>query len=186
MAAAKNPHGLQIWDLLIELIWGLSPSQAEKLYSELLPRYSRRAQAKYYNEKGELDLENGLVKLTELQYRALRTKYGDTYITKAFTELTSYIKYMQQHPDKYKSKLKQYQSGTHNIFLTPKGWVYEKCKAYTCSERPQVNVNPYLIDDINTAKEYIKMIPPSVRKDSIDVQALLLKFPELLDVDYEG
>ena len=31
--AAKTKHGLEIYDLLIELIVGLSPRQAETLYS---------------------------------------------------------------------------------------------------------------------------------------------------------
>lgn len=184
--ARRLPHGLKIWDLLIDLIMSLSPQQAENLYSELLPKYSRRAKTKLYNRAGEEDKENGKVRLTEIQYKALRTKYGDTFIHKAFGELTSYIEYMEKHPDDFKSKLKKYNSGTHSLLLQPRGWVYEKCKQFVVKERPKLNVNPFLIEDFEIAKEYIKCIPPQTRQQSLDVQMLLQKFPELLDVDFEA
>lgn len=184
--ARKLPHGLKIWDLLVDLIMGLSPLQAEKLYAELLPRYSRRAKTKLYNADGDEDSEKGKIRLTAIQYKAIRTKYGDTFMHKAFGELTNYIEFMERNPDRYKTQLKKYNSGTHNLFFQPDGWVYEKCKQYIVKDRPKINVNPYLIDDINTAREYIKCIPKQVRAQSLDVQMLLQKFPELLDVDYEG
>ena len=184
--AAKNKHGLDIYDLLIGLVLNLSPNQAESLYTELLPRYSRRAKTKLYNELGEEDA-NGKVRLTDYQYRAIRTKYGDTFMRKAFKEMTSYIKYLEEHQDvcsKYKSKLRDLNSKTHNAIIgSPDGWVYEKCKAYICTDRPKLSINPYLIDDFNTAKEYIKNIPEALRQ-SMDVQSLINKFPELKDVPY--
>lgn len=184
--ASKNRHGNDIYDLLINLVFSLSPLQAENLYTELLPRYTRRAKTKLYNEIGELD-SNGKIRLTEYQYKAIRTKFGDSYMRKAFTELTRYIKYLEEHQNddsKYKTKLKALNSKTHNALLaTPDGWVYNKCKQYICTERPKLSVNPYLIDDFATAREYIRTIPEALRH-SIDVQSLLLKFPELKDEPY--
>lgn len=180
--AAKNPHGNQIYDLLVDLIFSLSPYQAEHLYAELLPKYTRRSKTKLYNANGELDAENGKIRLLPLQYKALRTKFGDTYIKKAFTELTNYIEYLERNIDygNNKQKLKTYQSKTHNMYLT-EGWVYKKCEQYIVKDRPSLAINPFLIEDFNTAKEYIKTVPKELR-DSIDVQMLLTKFPELVDV----
>lgn len=184
--AAKTKHGLEIYDLLIELIISLSPKQAEKLYSELLPKYTRRAKTNLYNEEGEEDKEHGKVRLLSSQYKTLRVKFGDSFIKKSFTELSNYIKFLEENQDvpKYKSKLKDYNSKTHNLLLT-KGWVYEKCKAYIVKDRPKLNINPYEIDDFAIAKEYIRNIPEAMRATALDVQMLLQKFPELIDVPYE-
>lgn len=183
--AAKNPHGLQIYDLLLDIIMDLSPNQAEKLYSELLVRYTKRARVKLYNADGELDQENGKIRLLPSQYQAIRTMYGDTYVKKSFTELYNYISFLEKYQDsnsKYKTKLKKYTSETHNVVLT-KGWVYDKCKQYIIKERPKVNVNPFMIEDFATAKEYIKTIPKEMREKAIDVQMLIMKFPELADIE---
>lgn len=185
--AAKNPHGQSIYDLLVDLIFDLSPKQAENLYSELLPRYSKRARTHLFNKDGEED-KDGKIRLLPYQYQAIRTKYGDTFIKKAFTELTNYIEFLEKNQDtssKYKAKLRDYNSKTHNNLMQPRGWVYEKCKEYICSERPKVAVNPYLIDDFATAKEYIRSIPKEIREDAIDVKMLIFKFPELMEVDYD-
>lgn len=186
--AAKTKHGLEIYDLLIDIVMNLSQVQAEKLYSELLPRFTRRAKTKLYNSDGIEDKENGKIRLLESQYRALRTKFGDSYIKKAFTELTNYINYLEKNVDTnstYKQKLKKLSSETHNILFTD-GWVYEKCKNYICKDRPAtVNVNPYLIDDFTLAKEYVLSLPKEMRK-GIDIQILMRKYPELVDyIDYE-
>lgn len=180
MCARKQPHGLDIYDLLIDLIFNLSPNQAERLYTELLPRYTRRAKTRLYNEEGEEDT-NGKIRLLPYQYKAIRTKFGDTYMKRAFTELTRYIEYLEANQDtdsKYKQKLKEYNSKTHSNILT-EGWVYHKCKGYIIDERPKVSVNPYVIQDLPTAREYIKGIPKEIRANAIDVQMLLMKFPEL-------
>ena len=183
--AAKNKHGLEIYDLLIELIISISPNQAEKLYSELLPRYTKRARVTLYNSDGEED-SNGKIRLLKSQYKTLLVKFGDSYVKKAFLELTNYINFLEKNQDvpKYKQKLKDYNSKTHNLLLTD-GWVYEKCKQYIVKDRPKINVNPYMIDDIATAREYVKNIPPAIRNTALDVQMLIMKFPELSDVEYE-
>ena len=43
-----------------------------------------------------------------------------------------------------------------------------------------------MLIDIENDLEYIKHIPKDMRTTAMDVQALLLKFPELIDVEYEG
>lgn len=177
----KLKHGLDIYTLLIDIIMSLTPNQAESLYSELLPRYTRRAKIKYYNIDGEED-PNGKIRLVPYQYKAIRTTFGDTYIKKSFRELTSYIEYLQKHIDDtdYKRKLAKYTTGSHNKLLTDKNsWVYNKCKYTITADRPRLNLNPYLIDDLATAREYIKTIPKELRNTSFDVESLLLRFPEL-------
>jgi len=180
--AAKIKMGNDIYDLLIALILDLSPNQAQRLYSELLPRYSRKAKVKLYNADGEPDPEHGKVRLMESQYKAIRTKFGDTYIKKAFKELTSYIEYMEAHQDEtvYKQKLRQYNSKSHNILLT-EDWVYEKCKGYIVKERPKLSINPFMIEDYNTAKEYVLSINKSLWDSAMDIKMLFLKFPTLKD-----
>lgn len=182
--AAKNPHGNTIYDLLIDIVMNLSPFQAEQLYSELLPRYTKRSRVKLYNREGEEDKE-GKVRLMQLQYQTIRTNFGDTFINRAFTELTNYIEYLENNLDKdptYKAKLRKYTSGTHNNVLT-QGWVYEKCKQYIIKNRPSIKVNPYEIEDFNTAKKYIETIPKALRQNALDVQMLIMKFPELIDIE---
>lgn len=183
----KLRHGNDVYTMLIDIIMDLTPLQAENLYTELLARYTRRAKTKLYNEKGEED-KDGYIRLLPLQYRAIRTKYGDSYMRKAFTELTNYIKYLETHIDddkSYKQKLRKLKSDTHNKLLaTEDGWVYNKCKSLICTDRPKISVNPFLIDDFATAKEYIKNIPKEVRDTSMDVQQLLLRFPELACEDF--
>ena len=183
--AAKNPHGSSVYDLLIDIIFNLTPNQAERLYNELLPRFTKRAKTSLYNRNGEED-NNGKVRLLPYQYKAIRTKFGDTYVKKAFAELTDYIEFLEKNQDvpEYKSKLKTYNSRTHNLYFIERGWVYEKNKQYIITERPKVAINPFLIEDFATAKEYIKSIPNDMR-NSVDVQMLLVKFPELIDVEYE-
>lgn len=183
--AAKNPQGNDIYDLLINLILNLSPKQCLKVYNELEPRYARQKGTVLYNENGEEDRE-GLVRLTRYQYKAMRTKFGDSFIKVAFRELSDYIKFLEEHLNEkpiYKQQLKKYKSGTHNLELT-EGWVYNKCKQYICSEPPKLNINPFMIEDYNTAKEYIKSLPIDMR-DCLDVKALLLKFPQLASENLE-
>lgn len=180
--SAKYPHGNKIYDLIIDIVMGLNQRQAEELYNYLLPKYTTRAKVHLYNEHGE-ESPDGKVRLLPNQYRTIRVKFGDTYLKRAFTELTNYIKYLEKHVNdnsNMKSKLRKYNSNTHNILLT-EGWVYDKCKSFIVAERPKINVNPFLIDDINAAREYISQIPESIRATAMDVQALLLKFPELAD-----
>lgn len=186
MCAKKNPHGSSVYDLLIDIIFNLTPNQAERLYSELLPRFTRRAKTNLYNGEGEEDALNGKVRLLPYQYKAIRTKFGDTYVKKAFTDLSNYLTFLEENQDvpKYKSKLKEYKSKTHNLYLIERGWVYERNKQYIITERPKVAINPFLIEDFATAREYIKSIPKEMR-NSVDVQMLLVKFPELTEIEYE-
>lgn len=179
--AAKNKMGNDIYDLLIHLILDLSPVQAKNLYSELLPRYSKKARVKNYNANGE-QVTDGKVRLMESQYKAIRTKFGDSYIKKAFGELTSYIEFLEQHQDEsvYKQKLRDYNSKSHNILLT-EGWVYKKCKQYICHDKPKLNVNPFMIEDYHTAKEYVLSINRELWDTALDIKMLFLKFPTLVD-----
>lgn len=180
--ASRLRHGLDIYTMLIDIIMGLSPLQAENLYSELLARYTRRSRVHLYNQDGQED-KNGKIRLMPLQYKAIRTKYGDTYVKKAFTELTNYINFLEKNIDSnstYKAKLRKLNTGTHNMLLsTPDGWVFNKCYNYIVDDRPKLNVNPFLIDDLHTAKEYIKLIPKETRDTAMDVQQLIKRFPEL-------
>ena len=176
-------QGNDIYDLLIGLILELSPNTARRLYNEIKPRYSRNARnkIKLYNQDGTLD-PMGKIRLTEYQYKAMRLKFGDSYIRKAFTELTNYINFLENHQDesKYRSSLTRYNTGSHNVLLT-EDWVYNKCKQYISKEPPKVSVNPYMIDDYPTAKEYVKNIHPSLWDTALDVRVLFIKFPQLKD-----
>lgn len=179
---AKNIHGNDIYSMIIDIVMDLSPNQAEGLYAYLLPRYTTRARSKLYNADGEED-KNGKIRLLPSQYQAIRTKYGDNYMHKAFRELTNYILFLEKNQDipKYKQKLKKLEKETHNMILASDGgWVYRKCKSYAVSDRVPVNVNPFLIDDLNTAQLYIQSLPANLR-DMPDVQSLLLRFPQLVD-----
>lgn len=179
---AKNIHGNDIYSMIIDIVMDLSPNQAEGLYAYLLPRYTTRARSKLYNADGEED-KNGKIRLLPSQYQAIRTKYGDNYMHKAFKELTNYILFLEKNQDipKYKQKLKKLEKETHNMILASDGgWVYRKCKSYAVSDRVPVNVNPFLIDDLNTARLYIQSLPANLR-DMPDVQSLLLRFPQLVD-----
>lgn len=178
----KLQHGNDVYTMLIDIIMDLTPRQAEYLYTELISRYTKRSRIKLYNENGEEDKE-GKIRLMPIQYKALRTKFGDSYIKKAFLELTNYIKFLEENSkssSKYAQKLQKLKAESHNrLMASEDGWVYKKCKQYICQERPRLNLNPFLIDDFNTAKEYIESIPKELRATSLDIQALLLKFPEL-------
>lgn len=179
---AKNIHGNDIYSMIIDIVMDLSPNQAEGLYAYLLPRYTTRARSKLYNADGEED-KNGKIRLLPSQYQAIRTKYGDNYMHKAFRELTNYILFLEKNQDipKYKQRLKKLEKETHNMILASDGgWVYRKCKSYAVSDRVPVNVNPFLIDDLNTARLYIQSLPANLR-DMPDVQSLLLRFPQLVD-----
>ena len=179
---AKNIHGNDIYSMIIDIVMDLSPNQAEGLYAYLLPRYTTRARTKLYNAEGEED-KNGKIRLLPSQYQGIRTKYGDNYMHKAFRELTNYILFLEKNQDipKYKQKLKKLEKETHNMILASDGgWVYRKCKSYAVSDRVSVNVNPFLIDDLNTARLYIQSLPANL-KDMPDVQSLLLRFPQLVD-----
>lgn len=185
--ARKIDRGLDIYDLLIDIVMNLTPFQAKNLYTELASRYSKRARTKHYNSNGELD-SKGKVRLTEYQYKALRTDFGDTYIKYAFAELTNYIEYLEQNQEansETRSKLKIYNSKTHIGYLQERGWVYEKCKRYICKDRIKISLNPYTIEDFSTACEYIRSIPKDIRENAFDVKMLMMKFPELKEVDYE-
>ena len=83
---AKNDKGNDIYSMILEIVFNLSPKQAEGLYAYLLPRYTTRARSKLYNADGEEDI-NGKIRLLPSQYQAIRTKYGDNYMHKAFKEL---------------------------------------------------------------------------------------------------
>lgn len=187
--AAKNRHGLFIVDMLIDLIMSLTPSQQESLYNEILPRYTKRARVKIYNEEGVEDQINGKIRLLPHQYKTIRTKFGDSFMKKAFLELSNYIRFLEKNIDnpQYKQKLKKLNQGTHNaVIATPNGWVYQKCKGYITQDRPsKLAVNPYLIDDYNTAYEYVKSMPRIMRENAMEVQMLIRKFPELADIDDE-
>lgn len=179
---AKNIHGNDIYSMIIDIVMDLSPNQAEGLYAYLLPRYTTRAKSKLYNADGEED-KSGKIRLLPSQYQAIRTKYGDNYMHKAFRELTNYILFLEKNQDipKYKQKLKKLEKETHNMILASDGgWVYRKCKSYAVNDRVPVNVNPFLIDDLNTARLYIQSLPANLR-DMPDVQSLLLRFPQLVD-----
>lgn len=185
--AKKLQHGLSVYEQLVDLIMELTPTQAKNLYSELCPRYNKRMRTILYNERGEEDI-NGKVRLTSYQHKAIRTKFGDSFMLKAYKEVTDYVIFLENMQDgsgKYRSKLQEMNKKTHNhIIAHEDGWVYNKCKQYICTERPKIPVNPYLIEDFATAKEYIRTVPPTMR-DSMDIQLLMQKFPELKDVKYE-
>ena len=97
--ASKAPHGLDIYEQIIDLVMTLTPLQAKNLYVELCPRYNKRMHTKKYNENGDLDPENGKVRLTEYQYKAIRTRFGDTFMRRAFAEITRYIEYLEANQD---------------------------------------------------------------------------------------
>ncbi len=174
-------RGNDTYDLLIDLILNLSPKQAKLLYSELKPRYTSTGRVKRYNENLEEDAE-GKIRLMPFQYNLIRTKYGDNYMKKAFAELTQYITYLEKNVEASdcKHKLKQYNGSNHNKHLIPpNGWVYKKCKQYIMKEPPKLSINPFTIEDFETAVEYVSNIPKELWDTSLDVQSLLMRFPEL-------
>lgn len=180
--SGASKQGNDIYDLLINLILTLSPKQAGRLYSELLPRYSKSSRSKLYDEYGEIN-PDGKIRLMPFQYTALRTKFGDSYIKKSFTELTNYINWLEQHAEgdpSIKQKLKNYMGKNHNTLLS-EGWVYQKCKQYISHEKPKINLNPYTIDDYPTAVEYLKSIPRSTWDTALDVKMLIMKFPQIVN-----
>ena len=171
--------------MLIDLILDLSPNQVKMLYQELKARYTRRAHTKLYNELGEVDKVNGKVRLTEHQMKTLRVKYGDSYFFRALTEMTNYVKFLELHKDeaKYRSKLCQLNSRTHNKELESGGWVYEKCKSLICKQDDLKDIitSPYLIDDYSVARKYVESLPQQMRKMPY-LLWLVEKFPELNDL----
>lgn len=175
-------HGNDDYTMLIDLILSLSPNRAKQLLQELKSRFTNRGHTKLYNTEGEIDKEKGKVRLTEYQYKALRTKYGDTYMKHSLKEMTNYIEWLEAHQDvgKYRSKLLQLNSRTHVKELDYDGWVYEKNKKYIRALEAPINisVNPFLINDISVARKYIEALPFSMRRMP-DVLYLVEKFPEL-------
>lgn len=175
-------RGNDNYTMLIDLILNLTPKQVKLLYTELKSRYSGRAMTKVYNELGEIDKENGKVRLTEHQYKTLRVKYGDTYMNKALHVMSEYIRFLELHQDesKWRSKLQTLKARTHCKELEFGGWVYDKCKSYICKQEDisNISINPFTIDDISVAKKYIEALPLSMRKQP-DVIWLIEKFPEL-------
>lgn len=183
--AKQIPRANDVYSLLLDLIFTLSPRQAQDLLAELSPRYNKRMMTRLYDRDGNEDKETGKIRLTPYQYKTIRTKYGDTFLHKGFKELTNYIEYLEQNAkyDKgYAQKLKQYSTKTHWGVLSPGGWVYEKCKSYIQQDRPEVPVNPYLINDFEVAKAYIMSLPKPIIADAMDVKMLILKFPELAEL----
>lgn len=180
--SGASKQGNDIYDLLINLILDLTPKQAGSLYSDLLSRFKKSSRTKRYNENGELD-PNGKVRLMESQFNAIRAKFGMSYVKKSFYELSEYIKYLEEHlgtSPEFKSKLRTYESKTHNNILT-EGWVFRKCKQYISVEKPKINVNPFEIEDYPTAVEYLKSIPKSTWDTALDVKMLIMKFPQIVD-----
>lgn len=175
-------HGNDVYTMLIDIIMDLTPRQAEYLYSELVGRYTKRGRVKTYNENGEED-KDGKIRLLPNQYQTIRTKFGDSFMKKAFLELTNYINFLEKNASsscKYAQKLIKLKGESHNKLIADEtGWVYQKCKNYICADKPKLNVNPFLIDDLNTAREYLRTVPQGKDNPSLDVQTLLLKFPEL-------
>lgn len=178
----KLKHNNDDYSLLIDLIMGLSPGQAKSLLAELTPRYTRRMKTRLYNERGEED-PNGKVRLTEYQHKVIRTTFGESFMKKAYQEMTRYIEYLEKHSDSNpacKSKYKAYMSKTHNHYIgNEDGWVFQKCKHLIFADRPKIALNPYLIDDLHTAREYIRTVPKELVSSSMDVKMLIMKFPEL-------
>lgn len=178
-------EGNDDYTLLLDIIMSLSPKEAKRLLTELTPRYTRKGHTHLYNEEGIEDKENGRIRLMPSQYKAIRTKFGETYMKKAFTELTNYIKFLEEHINDnptYKAKLKKLKQGTHNVILASEdGWVYMKHKNSIVANRPTINVNPYTINDINLAREYLRTVPKSLWANSMDVESLLMKFPQLAE-----
>ena len=191
--ARKNSsdNGNDNYTMLIDIIINLTPKQARDLYQELKPRFTRKSRTKLYNVLGEIDTENGKIRLTEYQYKSLRTKYGDTYIHKAFQALDNRIRYYEQHLDEhspydgksYKLKLREMNNRTHIKELEYGGNIYEYCKQYISAQAPElrVNFNPYLIEDVSVARKYIESLSLEMRKYP-DVQFLVEKFPELMEL----
>lgn len=174
-------RGNDTYTMLIDLILGLSPNQVKLLYQELKARYTTRAHTKKWTPEGEVDKEKGRIRLTEYQFKALRLKFGETYMKHALFELDNYIKFLELHQDesKYRGKLCQINSRTHSKELDYGGWVYDKCKKYINKlEECNLSVNPLLIEDFSVAKKYIELMPISMRRQP-DVLFLIEKFPEL-------
>ena len=180
----SQDRGNDNYTMLIDLILSLTPNQVKLLYQELKARYTNRGHTKKYNVDGEIDKENGRIRLTEYQYKALKLKYGETYMKHAMRELDGYIEFLELHQDigKYRSKLCQINSRTHSKELDYGGWVYDKCKKYISAiDTNTIIVNPFLIEDISVARKYIESLSPSMRKMP-DVIWLVEKFPELNDL----
>ena len=184
MARKKSmDHGLDNFTMLLDIISNLTPKQIEAEYVRMRTKYTNKGMTKLWNTEGEEDKDNGVVRLTRFQFKALRNKYGITYMKHALKEMTAYIKWLELHQDvfKYKQKLNDLQSRTHTKELDYGGWVYSKCKKYISQVDTQIIVNPFVIEDISVARKYIESLSSEMRKMP-DVMWLVEKFPELNDL----
>lgn len=172
-----------VYSLLLGIILDLSPNQAEAEYKYLRDKYTNRGRTKTYNSNGDIDKENGKVRLTPFQFRGLQTKYGDVYVRRAIAEMEEYIRFLELHQDvgKYRNKLNELLKRTHAKELDYGGWVYEKCKRFINASDTKININPFDINDISVARKYIENLSMEMRKMP-DVQMLVLRFPELKEL----
>ena len=176
-------RGNDNFSMLLDIIFNLTPLQADALYKELRTRYTSKGHTKYYNTECVQDKENGVVRLTEYQFRALQIKYGRRYLQHAIQEMTNYINWLKQHQDepKYRSQLEKLMKRTHCKELDYGGWVYSKCHKYINKVDTQIIINPFVIEDVSVARRYIESLSPEMRKMP-DVMWLVEKFPELNDL----
>lgn len=184
MARKKSmDHGNDTFSMLLDIISNLSPNQIEAEYQRMKIKYTNKGHTKLYNVEGEEDKENGKVRLTRYQFKALQMKYGLTYMKHALQEMTGYIQWLELHQDqsKYKQKLNDLNQRTHAKEFDYGGWVYSKCKKYIQQINTQIIVNPFTINDVSVARRYIESLSPETRKMP-DVLWLVEKFPELNDL----
>lgn len=188
MARKKSmDRGNNNFSMLMDIICNLTPKQIEREYIRMRTRYTKRGLTKLWNAEGEQDKENGKIRLTEYQMKALYIKYGETYMKHALQQLTDYIVFMEEHPD-YMSKkgrtakeiLDDLQTRNHTKELDG-GWVFDKMKKYVRKVDTYISVNPFVIEDISVARKYIESLPMEMRKMP-DVMWLVEKFPELNDL----
>ncbi|MBP5597580.1 MAG: hypothetical protein J6Y02_19570 [Pseudobutyrivibrio sp.] len=188
MARKKSmDHGNDTFSMVLDIIAGLTAKQLENEYIRLRTRYTNKGHTKLYNVEGEEDKDNGKVRLTRYQFKALSMKYGNAYMKKALQELTNYIIFMEEHPDYVSKKgktskqiLDDLNTRTHTKELDG-GWVFDKLKKYISSVDTQIIVNPFTINDVSVAKRYIESLSSEMRKMP-DVMWLVEKFPELNDL----
>lgn len=184
MARKKSmDHGNDTFSMLLDIISNLSPNQIEAEYQRMKIKYTNKGHTKLYNVEGEEDKENGKVRLTRYQFKALQMKYGLTYMKHALQEMTGYIQWLELHQDqsKYKQKLNDLNQRTHAKEFDHGGWVYSKCKKYIRQIDTQIIVNPFTINDVSVARRYIESLSLETRRMP-DVLWLVQKFPELNDL----